>query len=99
MATKKRKGAKKKRTRPISAKYPRMLLAYQYLLEVLYANEFANLDPDHMGRLAESIALAKGHDLENDKQFRKIVRIFLGNAIDRAKATHASLGDTKRTLQ
>lgn len=99
--------AKKKRTAS-NAKVPKrrdntflltQLFKIEYLLEILYANEFANLEPEHVGRLAESIALAKGHPLESNERFRKSVRLFLAAAIDRWKITRASLAATSDTKQ
>ena len=100
MVAKKRTSSRKKRTRRrrSGADFPR-LLAYEYLLEILFANEFANMPREYAGRMAESIALAQGHPLENHKQFRRVVHIFLSNALDRTNAIRARVTESGETKQ
>lgn len=100
MASRKRTSSRKTTARTNTSVIGlKRLLSHEYLLKVLYANEWANLPKEYATRMASYIAQMSGHPLRNDKQFQQLVHGFLARAVDRSdtiRARHLETGETRQ---
>lgn len=97
--------AAKKRGRDQGIALLQRLLALEYLIEVLFANSFANLTEDHAKRLTGMIVRMDGDlgtvlTIETFKPAQKLVALVLSRATERANKIRARVdslsGGTKQ---
>ena len=94
MAAKRAKTAQAKRRRRAGIATFQRLLALEYLIEVLFANEFANLPEEHAERLMVQILrmdgdLGKVLTIDSLKPSQRLIALLLSRAMERAKSTRA----------
>jgi hypothetical protein len=95
-AAKKRR-AVKKRSRDTGIPVFQRSMALEYLVEVMFANEFANLTAEHAQRLAGAILQMDGNagvvlKFEEMKPAHRLVAMLVTRAMDRANKIRAQIG-------